>query len=53
MVNVAFPSNAKFFLGILREIVTFDMLPSDFISEDLLDFSDTLTDPLYYDSDIF
>ncbi len=41
LINIAFTENAKFFFNLLRDIVTFDIIPSDFIRNDMVKFSDT------------
>ncbi len=40
LVNIVFPTNAHFFFSILRDIVTFDILPTDFIKDDMFDFTE-------------
>ncbi len=51
--NVAFPANSQFFFSILRDVVTFDVLPTDFIKEDIFEFSETQTDSVFFEIDIF
>ncbi len=53
LVNVAFPANANYFYILLKDIVTFDVLPTDFIKNDLLEFSDSHTDSIFFENDIF
>ncbi len=43
LANIAFPANALYFLYLLRDIVTFDILPTDFIHEEIFQFSETET----------
>lgn len=40
LANIVFPANAHFFFSILRDIVTFDILPTDFIKYDMFLFSE-------------
>lgn len=53
LANINFPPNAHFFLSILRDIVTFDIIPSDFIKYDMFIFSEIETERNFYDIDIF
>ena len=54
LIKIKFPLNMQMFMSFLLEISNFDILPTDFISESLLEF--TPTDPLnteFYEVDIF
>ncbi len=53
LANIAFPANAQFFFTLLKDIVTFDILPTEFIENDLFEFSDSQTDSVFFDFDIF
>lgn len=51
--NVAFPANSQFFFTILKDIVTFDVLPTDFIKDDIFELSESKTDTIFFEADIF
>ncbi len=52
LASIYFPANAQFFNFLLRDIVTFDLIPTEFIV-DMFDYSDTDTLPNYNEMDIF
>ena len=43
LAKIAFPANAYIFFTMLRDIVTFDILPTEFIKDDMFEFSETET----------
>ncbi len=53
LAKIAFPANAYASLSIIRDIVTFDILPTDFIKDDIFEFSNTQTYSTFFDIDIF
>ncbi len=53
LANILFPANARLFLYLLKDIVTFDILPTDFIEENLFEFSDSMSDSIFFEFDIF
>jgi hypothetical protein len=48
MFNVSFPSNALFFYQALKDISTFEILPSSSINGAIYDISDGETKPMPY-----
>ncbi len=47
LVNIGFPANANFFNFLLKDIVTFDILPFDSIRDKVFEFSESQTDPVF------
>ncbi len=54
LINIHFPANMQVFMSIFMGISNFDFLPTEFISESLLEFTPTdPLDPKFGEADIF